>query len=191
MLKNFADDFVLFLIHKKIIQGEQRELYAYGTEVILLNLFNVIIALSIALISKTWIHFFVFLLCFVPLRITCGGYHAKTSEVCLIISTIIYIITTIFYMMIDKVHIWSFIILIICVLMIIVFSPVENENNELSPKSRKKNKSISIILISLDSIIFTIFELNHSRVALSILIFIVLECVFMLIEIIRKIGGKF
>lgn len=93
MFEYLADDIAMLLIANRIIDVKDRNIYCYGAEVLLLNLLNILIALGITIVSHTWIHFFIFMVLFIPLRICVGGYHAKTSHICLILSTILYIIS--------------------------------------------------------------------------------------------------
>lgn len=174
MFRSLAEDIVFTLIKHNIVDSSKRELYEYGAEVVLLNLSNILISLAISAITSTWIHFLVFMLIFVPLRIFCGGYHAKKSEICFVTSTAAYFLSALFYTAIPQLPAWTIGAVWLLWIFIVCISPVENRNNELDQKSRKRNRRISIGLISLDSIIFTILTIYHQKMAVSILIFIVL-----------------
>jgi len=185
MLKNVADDITILMINRKYIKAEKREIIRYGIEAIILNALNFLVALCIAIISQTLLHFLIFISAFIPLRVTCGGYHSKRSETCFIVSTLTYISTVIISKLISVLPMWTIAVIFLCWIIVLMLSPVENENNKLTSKERKKNKKTASILISLDSIIFTILVIKQSHFAVSILIFIALECFLMFIEIIR------
>lgn len=91
MFRYIAEDIAFLLIKSKAVNIEERDVYVFGLEVLLLNFINVLTALIISLISGTMWHFAAFMLIFAPLRIFSGGYHAKHSETCFVISTLVYI----------------------------------------------------------------------------------------------------
>lgn len=90
MFHNLAEDIVFLLIKHKIVDIGQRDIYIYGLEVILLNGGLLLVFLSMSLLCNVMINFWSYLIFFLPLRIFSGGYHAKTSERCFVLSTIMY-----------------------------------------------------------------------------------------------------
>lgn len=79
MFRNLAEDIAFLLIKHKILDIEQRDIYIYGLEVILLNGGLVLMFLTISLLFGVMINFWAYLIFFLPIRIFSGGYHAKTS----------------------------------------------------------------------------------------------------------------
>lgn len=183
MFEYLADDIVIFLIQRKIIDAKDRDLYCYGAEVFFLNILNIIIAVLITIFSGTWSHFLIFMMIFVPLRISIGGYHAKTSQVCLIQSTILYIATVALVKYYPYIYQSVFLKILVAfsVVSIIIFAPIEHINNPLGKKSRKKNRIISISLAILDSIIFVILAVLDCKVASSIMTFIIIAALLMIL----------
>lgn len=182
---NLADEIICYFIKYKKININEREVYTYGMEFILLNLADILITLIIAFFSQTWWHFISFILIFIPLRITCGGYHCKSSEVCFVVSAMVYLFTVLLDMVIKSLSYWNIGICLTCFLVVVLLAPIENENNILDMASRKKNKIASVVFISVDSIIFIILMLFFNQLSVSVLIFILLECLLMLIEFMR------
>lgn len=176
MFKNIADDIAFVLVRDRIVESEKRDFYRYGAESLLLNLSIVIIALIITFITNTWMHFLIFMLMFVPLRIYAGGYHAKTSRVCMITSTVLYIVTVGIIKFIPELYKSKVALIAIADIVILIFikAPIINKNNILDKKSFKRNRIISRILISLDSIIFITLALLKINAASSVMIFIIL-----------------
>lgn len=141
MFRYIAEDIAFLLIKNKIVDIEEREVYVYGLEVLLLNISNIIIALIISLITKSMWHFVAFILIFVPLRIFVGGYHAKTSEICFIYTSLVYALTVLIIKLFPLLNqnIAAIIVTTILLIPIMVFSPLENSNNPLG-ENRKRNK---------------------------------------------------
>lgn len=188
MFEYIADDIVMLLIERGVISVQDRELYTYGAEVFLLNLLNIVIAIGITILSGAWIHFLVFMLIFVPLRMCIGGYHAKSSQMCLIMSTLLYgasvaLVKWLPGMMQSRYFIAAFLFSTVSIL---ILAPVEHKNNPLGKKAKKTNRLLSIIFAILDSIIFAVCCYLNLVAASSIAIFIVIAGVLMIWEFVSN-----
>lgn len=188
MFEYLADDFAIFLIQRRIIDAKDRDLYCYGAEVLLLNILNVLIALAVTIFSGTWLHFLIFMFVFVPLRIFAGGYHAKTSRICLIMSTLLYTATVGVIEFIPDFYKNEIALIAAAVIAVFIFikAPIINKNNVLDRKSFKRSKIISRVLISLDSIIFITLALLKINTATSVMIFIMLIGFLMIKSVIES-----
>ena len=187
MFRDIADEIAFVLVENKIVENEKRDLYRYGAESLLLNLTIILIALVITFFTKTWGHLSVFIFLFVPLRISSGGYHAKTSRVCMGLSTIFYIITVVTIKVFPDLYknIIAVATFIIASILIFIKTPIVNQNNVLNSKSYRYNKIISKIFIVLDFIIFVTLALFNIKAATSVMIFIILTGFLMILEIIK------
>lgn len=76
MISKLAKGTACFFVDNKIIEVEDSEVYAYGIELLLSTIFNLIIAIIIALISNEFIPCVINLTAFVTIRMYAGGYHA-------------------------------------------------------------------------------------------------------------------
>ncbi|MDF2484207.1 MAG: Accessory regulator [Herbinix sp.] len=63
-------------------KAQYRDIYAYGLEVAISSLVNIIITVAIAMIFGIELKVIAYMAAFVPLRITCGGKHAKSHLQC-------------------------------------------------------------------------------------------------------------
>lgn len=192
MFEYLADDIAIFLIQRRIIDAKDRDLCCYGAEVLLLNSLNLLTALAVTIFSGTWLHFLIFMLLFVPLRMCSGGYHAKKSSVCMIVSTVLYIAAVSAFKFFPYLYknIFAIAVLIAASVFIFVKAPIINENNVLDRKSFKRNRIISRILICLDSIIFITLALLEINSATSVMIFIMLIGFLMMISEIKSSAAK-
>lgn len=184
MFRNLSEDIAFLLVRKRIVDNEKREMYSYGAEVILLNTFNLLISFIISLFSSTMSHFMIFVLVFIPLRMSIGGYHAKTSGACAIISTLLYIASIVIPNLIPlkTKNAILLILFALSVVAIFIYAPIENENNLLSSELKKRNRLTSLILASADSIATIIACIFVPCIASSIMIFVILASALMLIS---------
>lgn len=91
MFRQMAEEIVYFLICKKVLDVDKREVYEYAVEVILLNGGLLCTTCFISLLLHRGIEYVLFLIVFLPLRVTLGGMHLKSSVLCMIWSNILYI----------------------------------------------------------------------------------------------------
>ena len=183
MFRNLAEDIAYLLIKNKIVDIEKHDIYVFGVEVLLLNLLNILTAFIVSIITGTKLHFLTFILVFVPLRIFSGGYHAKTSEVCYLITTGTYVLSVLCVNRFPEMYtsIPALIALSVLIVPMILLAPIEHKNNPLSPHERKRNRLISIVLIAFDSLIFIAMLVLSNSAATSVMIFMAINSVIMLI----------
>ena len=183
MFHNLAVDIAFLLIKNKIVDIQQRNIYVYALEVILLNGSLLIVFLITSLLCGAMINFWAYLIFFLPIRIFSGGYHAKSSESCFVLSTIMYglsIAITFFFPLLYQN--WKWIIAgVISILVILVLSPMVNENNPLTESQQKRNRIIVCILLAADLVVFILSYNFNWRIASNVLVFIVFDALLLLI----------
>ena len=183
MFHNLAVDIAFLLIKNKIVDIQQRNIYVYALEVILLNGSLLIVFLIASLLCGAMINFWAYLIFFLPIRIFSGGYHAKSSENCFVLSTIMYglsIAITVFFPLLYQN--WKWIIAgVISILVILVLSPMVNENNPLTESQQKRNRIIVCILLAADLVVFILSYNFNWRIASYVLVFIVFDALLLLI----------
>lgn len=183
MFHNLAVDIAFLLIKNKIVDIKQRDVYVYGLEVILLNGSLLIVFLITSLLCREMINFWAYLIFFLPLRVFSGGYHAKSSESCFVLSTIMYglsIAITFFFPLLYQNWKWTF-AGIISIIVILALSPMVNENNPLTQSQRKRNRIIVCILLTADLVVFILCCYFNWQIASNVLIFIVFDALLLLI----------
>lgn len=182
MFQNFAEDIAFLLIKNKIVDIEERDIYIYGIEVILLNGGLLLMFLLISLLSGAMINFWAYLIFFFPLRIFSGGYHAKTSECCFVMSTIMYGISVAVTKFLPFLYLdfcWRT-AAIISILVIFIFAPLINKNNPLNEFQKKRNRIIVYSLLITDLVFFILWCIFNWKVATNELLFVVLDTFLLL-----------
>ncbi len=183
MFRHLAEDIAFLLITHKIVKIEERDVYVYGLEVLLLNGSLLLVYLLISWLSGTMMNFFAYMMFFFPLRIFSGGYHASTSEKCFVSSTIMYIVSVVIVKFLPDLYqdcYWTF-TLIISVIIILIFSPLVNVSNPLNETRQKRNRIIVLFLILLDLGLFVMFSNFSMTMATNEMIFIILNSILLII----------
>ena len=134
-----------FLLEKNVIPQSELEIYIYGYETIISSFVDLLIALTVGLISKQIVMILIFFAMFVSVRLYTGGYHAKTFTGC----------KTVFITICLLVSLLSELPLppVLCILILLLFiitgcflAPIENHNKPLTDEEQMKYHKISIVI---------------------------------------------
>jgi accessory gene regulator B len=190
MFTNLAKDIAFLLIKNKVVDIKKRDVYVYGLEVIILNFTLLAIALGISLLSGAFMHFVMFVVVFLPLRVFAGGYHAKTSERCLVLSTLLYSATVaivrLFPLLYESIYATSAGIIFAAV--IFALAPLVSKNNELNESQVKRNRLITRVLLIVNIGLFAVCYWQGWTIASSAIVLVGFVCVLL---VFGKIMGKF
>jgi accessory gene regulator B len=148
MITKLSKSTACFFSANNLIEKEDEEVYAYGMELLLSTVFNLLIAVFIALITDTVFPCLVQLAAFVTLRIKAGGYHAGTHLGCMLIFTVTQILCVLAIKVINNGTMLVIfpITLITSAIIIFKYAPLEHPNKPLSDKKKKKLRKQSMLL---------------------------------------------
>lgn len=136
----------------ELIKNEDIELYQYGIHLMFLKFVHYCSILVLGFfLGRVWA-LIVFLLCYTLLRAYTGGYHAKHSIICLLISIAMILCI---HMTIDLLsYVTVLVITLLSTITILIFAPIPSKEKILEEEEMKRNRKISIILSIL---LFTLF----------------------------------
>ncbi len=147
------------LVRSSVIEAEDAEIYIYGINQILVSVLNVSSALIIGLIFGTLLEIAVFLTAYIPLRSFAGGYHARTPLRCYIYSLIMLIIVSIGLKYLH-IEMWGYYaVLLAAVLIVLVLSPVEDNNKPLDDVEYKVYKRRAMLIAAIELAISILLKL--------------------------------
>lgn len=160
-----------WLIAKKAVTVDEKEIYAYGVFHLMLNIIDTISIMLLALLFHDVISTVIYILCFCTLRRYAGGYHAKTVITCYLLT-----LTSSFGMLVllqqfeiptaVQMALW-----IISGIFILLFAPVQNENKILDETEKKVFKKRTIIIWMIQVIAMALlYRLGFSNYFKAILI---------------------
>lgn len=150
---------MLLRISKRIVSGwskseiimmEYEEAYVYGVQLLLstlINIFCIALISTAAGCSYAWIPF---LLGFVPIRVTAGGYHAKTPLLCSTVFCGTYSIGIVLLEAINDTALMPVCLLnsIAAIVIVYLYSPLPAHNKPLSKMEMEKKRTLSIAIVS-------------------------------------------
>lgn len=144
-----------------IIVSEEREVYIYGTELMLSTIAGVLALVIVSICLGAYLQWLPYLAGFIPLRLFGGGYHAKSHKACILTFTSTYLICSILIRYCKSVQPSIVILSFICLIIIMVFSPVEAQNKKLDQSHRITNRTNSLVLAGINTLI-TIFYASNT-----------------------------
>lgn len=150
MIHNLSNNITTFFIKKMIITNKEKDICCYGMEVILSTIigFGVILVLS-CILGKLSFGIF-YLIYIVPIRMSVGGYHAKSYFKCNIIFAIFFVLA---FLLCENQTVQGFKVLayinLVSVFFIMRYAPLENENKKLSDSKKNIYKHVNILIYTI------------------------------------------
>lgn len=158
------------LLSLNLISKSEINLYRYGIDVLLSSILNIITILGCSLFFNTIWHGVIFLIFFVPLRITLGGYHASTRLNCFLVSVLLYGLISYLQLLIYYFRlrcIFWISLLSFCTLYIFFCKPAANSHHPVKTDILNKNKRMANRILLFDFTLCLIWIISSPTHPLS------------------------
>ena len=164
-----------FIIQHSDVKREDADIIAFGVKYGLITLAEILGMVVISFLMRELIPGAVILIAFISMRVYAGGYHAKTLPRCVVMSTILFTLIILGYKMLYLPIIVKGLIALFLGVLILIFSPVENDNRRLSKNEKKVFKNRALLFYSISLIIFMLIKkLSNILVWAYLMILVVL-----------------
>lgn len=178
---------VNWLSKEGAISDDDKDIYLYALNCVLLNVAPIIIVIVIGIFIGNVVEGLVMIAPFIFIRKYSGGFHMKKMSACLITSVITLLICMIAikYLKCD--------VIIHCGVVlangvITLFSPIDNENRRLSIKEKERYRIIAIVLTWLFTALYVfLYRNNNYNLASSVGIGIILTAFLQMCELINRL----
>lgn len=191
MIERIALKITDFIFKNTELDLELLEVYRYGVGITISTLLNVFWIITASVVVSDMLSGVIFLAVFILLRSFVGGYHAKTYFMCnalfLLTYLSVYYINSVVSAFIED-ELFSRILTILILLgiiPIIAFAPVQHKNKPLSEKQSRISRIIGITMFILISITALALYYGGIKYGSFIIITLVSASFLILIEIIR------
>lgn len=157
------------LCSQDIIEDADKELYAYGFNMLLTVSLNIISTIIIGLLFGMVFESIAFLVAYIPLRSYAGGYHARTPLGCYIISLLLIVLILLTLRLIRESVLALFVLSTIGTIICVTMSPVEDVNKPLDEAEIKvyRKKAMIILAAEIIILIISIFALMKLAAVIS------------------------
>lgn len=171
------------------------ELYEYAIYIILSSAFHMATVIVLGLVFNLLTESLVFYLSFIVIRKFAGGYHAKTPVRCYLFSfasNIIILCLVKWLSSINTLFIFIFIIFeLLCVVLILLISPLDTENNPLTGQEKKMYRMLTSIITILIFIISSLcFFKGYRNIGSSMICGVVMSALVLLMSKIQIINMR-
>ncbi|KAF5053177.1 regulator protein B [anaerobic digester metagenome] len=143
----------------KGLQEDDKDIYVFGVYQGAILLLNICTALLIGVALNMLLEIVIYLICFLPLRIFAGGYHAKTQLRCYIMSSFTTVIILLGIQFLQQQEsIWEFLSYFVSFGIIWRFAPVADGNKPLLEKEQvnyqKKVRKVLLLLTGIAALTY-------------------------------------
>lgn len=171
MISSAANNITNYLICKKVIKDDDREIYQYGFEQVFSSLLNIATMLLLGIILGKIYQSLVLILSFMALRSYSGGYHANTPLHCylLTVMSISAALSIMKFITIDRFICLG--LLVLSSLIIITLSPIGTANKPLDEIEKIIYRKKTIIVWSVETcvaIVFIILDITEIHIAITL-----------------------
>lgn len=138
MLLDISSKIADNLISSDHIDQDERDIYIFGLNTLLIHLLNFLSMLLIAALMRQSWEYLLFMFLFIPLRSYAGGYHASSPMRCYVLSTGIMVMVLLLVKLIGgQADLWLGIgLLAVSTVLIFILAPVENANKPLDTQEK-------------------------------------------------------
>lgn len=195
VMEKFSSKLIEFFVSNDLIKNEDKEIYKYAVNIILSSLIHIATVMIIGLCFNLFIESLVFYFSFIAIRKFAGGYHAKTPVRCYLFSfasNIIILCLVKWLSSINTLFIFIFIIFeLLCVVLILLISPLDTENNPLTGQEKKMYRMLTSIITILIFIISSLcFFKGYRNIGSSMICGVVMSALVLLMRKIQIINMR-
>jgi len=150
MIARLSGDISSFLVARRIVPGEDREVYAYSFEILLSTLQSFIALALLSIVIGAVVETMLFLAGFVPLRMIAGGYHARTHFRCFLILMFVYAAFVLALLFLPASLMLSTIMAsyLFSAVLVFIIAPSEDSNKPITREETKRFKLKSRIAVA-------------------------------------------
>jgi accessory gene regulator B len=148
MIEKLASNLAHFYSVKNVIENTDEDTYVYGFEVLISTALNILSVIIVSLLFGSTVWAIAYMLSFVVIRISGGGYHAKTHKGCILAFSGVFLCFAILskYLETHFIPTYALICTLISSIAIWRAAPVEATNKPLSDQKKSRLRIQSLIV---------------------------------------------
>lgn len=189
MVYTLSSKLTKMLVNRRVIAEADFPVYQFGMQSLIMKAAHIVSFLLIGLAFQRFVEVCIFTAAYVILRKYAGGYHAKTSMRCYLISCLIIIVLMLFIRLIPQsiVLTCTVALLFICGITIFCLVPVDSSNKPLDRLEFKHYRKRARIILIIEIVIAIMFLLFHiSGIAFMISLSLAVLTAMLVVGIIKN-----
>lgn len=172
-----------------IIESRAIKLYTYGFELLISSFISILLIILLSIMSQIPYAWLIFLLGFIPERVTAGGYHASTPLRCHIIFSSVFSLLLLALNVLTFPSYFAVWTSIFELLLVYIFSPIEAVNKPLCESKKKTNRKRSFSFALIDIFLSFIILVQLDTLNLPLSIFFLSKWAFMFFLLLGRYKG--
>lgn len=188
MIKNIVS-FLLEKQKKGLLNDDTIPIFQYGYTIMIEIMLNIMISIIVGIVIGEIGIILLFNLFFIPLRGFCGGWHAKKSWICTVVSFLTLILAVLAgkYQVMNYNEVLWVIALVIAVTIILWMAPVDSEAKRLSESEVNHYKRIIRVIVFVEIIAFLLlFGMKIIDFASCVGMVFIIQCISLLVTKVSK-----
>ena len=186
---NVSKKITQILVEEHVVTIDNYELYEYSINAVLEMGGNILASLLLGILLERFAETALFLLVIIPLRSYIGGWHAKRTRNCFIISMLIYLASIYLPQVLCNMN------MILCtslflleLLYVCLVAPIDCLEKPLSESQKKEMKVVVRWILAFAGLLYIIlFWLGFNQLCLEMFVIMLYACTSLLAEAKRKI----
>lgn len=194
MVAKISKRFAEIIYQVNTSKNISKEIYQYGLELIISTAINILILLIVSIYFGYFTEVLIFSSCFILLRISAGGFHARTHLSCLAFYFCILLIGLVsaeVIMYYDYSSVFIVIFLLMSIILIFKYAPMDSRNKPLTINEKKiyaKKSRSKIIVISTLIILGLVFKIEWIHYMLLCSLAVMIESLILLPKLNKNRG---
>lgn len=151
VVEKIAESIVKKQLEIGMLEESDVNVYKYGYILAIEAVLNILIGIVLGIIFHALDIVLLFWATYIPLRTHSGGWHAKDTWICTVVSnlTLMFVVCIVPYGIYEKYQIQCIVIQAIIMCVIIILAPVDTQAKRLSQNDRKRYKrKVALIMIA-------------------------------------------
>ncbi len=128
------------LCENQIIPAEREKAYIYGFELLISSFVGILCLILLSALCGIKYAWIPYLIGFIPLRVTGGGYHAKTHFMCIVSFSAVFLFLLYSSRTLALIRNAHLILAVASLVVMYFFTPIEAQNKPLSKQLRHENR---------------------------------------------------
>lgn len=161
-----------FLAENDVIESSAKELYSYCFDFVLDILFFNLSVILIGCLLRKPLPALIYIITMTPMKMMAGGAHARSIEMCSVIS---YAVAIGSILLSSNIHLsvrnteYELIVFFVCLISIIALAPVDTPNKRFDTLKRRRLKVCCLIYSMILAVLYMVFYIQNITVCYSIM----------------------
>ena len=161
MISKVTNGITSWLIRCEAIDEADRELYEYAVHSLWLNIAPIFLVFLLGGVMGRIKEGILLIIPFLAIRKYAGGFHAKKERTCLVSSSVLLALCVYLTGLLTYGIVLNSLV-IVSIISLMVFSPIDTENRRLDTEEKKRYKFLTCVLVLIVAVVYLMLVMCHA-----------------------------